>query len=47
LSFGGKSKECQKICHYEFKHAGFNAAQRTGLYAGWELEFRLPKTAAD
>jgi hypothetical protein len=22
-------------------------AQRTGLYAGWELVFRLPTTAAD
>jgi len=22
-------------------------AQRTGLCAGWELEFRLPETAAD
>ena len=21
--------------------------QRAGLYAGWELEFRLPLTAAD
>ncbi len=22
-------------------------AQRAGLYAGWEIEFRVPKTAAD
>lgn len=24
-----------------------NFVQRTGLYAGWELEFRLPITAVD
>jgi len=24
-----------------------NCLQRAGLYAGWELEFRLPITAAD
>ena len=24
-----------------------NYVQRTGLYAGWELVFRLPTTAAD
>jgi len=24
-----------------------NYAQRAGLYAGWELVFRLPLTAAD
>jgi len=24
-----------------------NCTQRAGLYAGWELEFRLPITAAD
>jgi len=24
-----------------------NDAQRAGLYAGWELAFRLPITAAD
>jgi hypothetical protein len=25
----------------------YSFKQRTGLYAGWEIVFRLPKTAAD
>jgi hypothetical protein len=25
----------------------YNSRQRAGLYAGWELEFRLPITTAD
>jgi hypothetical protein len=27
---------------FEFVEGRFNSTQRAGLYAGWELEFRLP-----
>ena len=29
------------------KKLKYNGLQRAGLYAGWELVFRLPITAAD
>jgi hypothetical protein len=33
---------------FEWNYVGIkNCLQRTGLCAGWEIEFRLPVTAAD
>jgi hypothetical protein len=37
----------QKNGKYSKKRLHKNSVQRVGLYAGWELEFRLPITAAD
>jgi len=47
LSFGAKSEKCQNICRYEFEHAEFNAAQRTGLGDGMGFYNVQPMTEAD
>ena len=45
LPFGVQGRKPQNVggVYWLSKFSG----QRTGLYAGWELEFRLPMTVAD
>jgi hypothetical protein len=45
-----KKNQESKFCHVlkmHFEAVSTIRVQRAGLYAGWELAFRLPTTAAD
>jgi len=35
------------MSYVDFEVSWYYSSQRTGLCAGWEIEFRLPGTAAD